>query len=152
MTYKRILVAVDGSETSVLALKEAVKLAKEFKAVLRIVNVADEYLGYIEGLSVDLDKYTKSIQQYSQSVLHTMQDLAKKAGVNAEVALIEITDVPARVSEKIIADAKKWKADIVVVGTHGRSGFGRMILGSVADGVIRHATTPVLLVRGEDKN
>jgi|SRR5579885_599181 nucleotide-binding universal stress UspA family protein len=152
MAYKRILVAVDGSETSVAALKEAIKLANEFKATLRIINVADEFLGYIEGLSIDLDKYTKSIQQYSQSILKTMQDIARKSGIDAETEVIEITDVPARVPEKIIEDARKWKADIIVVGTHGRSGFGRMILGSVADGVIRHAVTPVLLVRSEEKS
>lgn len=151
MAYKRILVAVDGSETSILALKEAIKLATDFNAVLRIINVADEYLGYIEGLSIDLDKYTASIEKYSQSVLNNMKNIAIKAGIDAEVKLIQITDVPARVPEKIIQDAKQWKADVIVVGTHGRSGFGRMILGSVADGVIRHATTPVLLVRSEEK-
>jgi nucleotide-binding universal stress UspA family protein len=151
MAYKRILVPIDGSETSEMAVKEAVKIAKDFNAKLRIVHVSDEFIGYIEGLSFDLDQYVDSMRKHGQSILDKMKNLIVKSGIQPEIQLIEITDTPASIPEKIIEEANTWNAQLLVVGTHGRSGFSRMILGSVADALIRLTHVPILLVHSEEK-
>ncbi|VVC77027.1 Putative universal stress protein [Aquicella siphonis] len=150
MPYQRILVAVDGSATSQTALKNAVVLANALKAKLRVIHVVDEYLGYIDGLSFDLDQYIQSIRRHGELVLAKMREITNKAGVEAEFDMHEISEAPARIPERIVEDANQWKADLLVIGTHGRSGLGRLILGSVADAVIRLAHIPVLLTRGDE--
>jgi len=75
--------------------------------------------------------------------------VARGAGVAVETRLIEIDTLGHRIPEVIVADAEAWPADLIVICTHGRSGLSRMFLGSVAEGVVRVATKPVLLIRGK---
>jgi nucleotide-binding universal stress UspA family protein len=147
MIYKRILVAVDGSETSALAMQEAISLAKDQQALLRIIYVADEFVVVGEGVPFDYAKYEASVKEYGQSILNKMEALAKKAGIQVESSLIENTDYTTRIAETIVKETSKWQADLLVIGTHGRRGFSHFVLGSVAEGVIRLCSTPVLLVR-----
>lgn len=73
---------------------------------------------------------------------------AREANITAETALLETFGVT-RVATEIVEAAKKWPADLIVLGTHGRRGFVHLLLGSVAEDVVRMAATPVLLIRGE---
>jgi nucleotide-binding universal stress UspA family protein len=149
--YKRILVAVDGSENAILALEEALALAKDQHALVRMIYVADEFVVVGEGVPFDFEKYETSIHEYGQSILNEMEAIAKKSGVPFEMDLIENTEYEVRIHEKIIKAAKDWHADLLVIGTHGRRGFSRLMLGSVAEGVTRMAPIPVLLIRGKMK-
>lgn len=144
--YKKILVAVDGSETSNFAFQEAIKLAKEQQATLRLIHVVDEYF-YTTG-TIDYDEYEKIIKEEGKAILNKLEAQAHNAGVKAESKLLEIAEFAPRISEKIIEESIASKADLIVIGTHGRRGFNRFLLGSVAEGVIRMATIPVLLIRG----
>lgn len=148
--YRRILVPVDGSATSTLGLSEALGLAKNQGARLRILNVLDESV-----LVQSMDVYTMaqtadivdSLRASGQKALDTAAALTRKRGVKAECALLESRGQP--VSDVILSEAKKWRADVIVMGTHGHRGMNRMLLGSDAERVLREAPVPVLLVRGE---
>ena len=147
--YQRILVAVDGSNTSNLALAEAIKLTKELKAQLRIVTVAEEIIFDGTADYVDINEVRKAVVRYAEEALKKAKDAAHKAGVEAEARLVESKDFSKRVTDAIAQEAKDWPADLIVIGTHGRRGFNHLIMGSVAEGVVRVATKPVLLIRGK---
>ena len=148
--YQRIVVAVDGSDISALALNEAIKLAKLMGASLLLLHVCEEVpvLWNIEGTAMlpvaDLDKvFTEAGKQ----LLDKNQALATAAGVAAETRLIE--DYSGRIGAVISEASERWHADLLVLGTHGRKGFDHLLMGSVAEGVMRTARVPLLLIRGK---
>lgn len=148
MIYQRILAAVDGSDISKAAVQEAIRLASVLKSTLRIISVAEEYTGYVEGLPVDIDAYRQSIQDNARKILADMTAIANHAAITFETKLIEI-NVQDVVPEKIIEYANNWQAELIVIGTHGRRGFNRVMMGSVAESVARLSNVPVLLVHGQ---
>lgn len=146
--FKRILVAVDGSRTAELALQEAIKLASSLQAHLRIVHVVDIIS---LNLSVELPnppEVWEAMVKSGQELLRKAGAVANEAGIAVETGLIEIDTLGHRIPEMIAADADAWPADLIVIGTHGRRGLRHLLLGSVAEGVARIATKPVLLIRG----
>jgi nucleotide-binding universal stress UspA family protein len=147
--FKRILVAVDGSDVAELALEESIKLARALQSQLRLVYVVDAI-----NISLGADfpypvEMSKAIIKSGQALLHKAGAAASKAGIPVETRLIEIDILGQRIPELIAADAEAWPADMIVIGTHGRRGLSHLFLGSVAEGVVRVATKPVLLIRGE---
>src|SRR3972149_5742314 len=149
MMYKHILVAVDGSDTSNLALQEAMKLAKEQQAVLRLVHVVDETPVYVTmDTAYGLAYYQKAMREAGQRVLATCGATARQAGVEVDTKFVVLQGMAQRICDAIIEEAKHWPADLIVIGTHGRHGFNHLLLGSVAEGVIRLAAKPVLVIRG----
>jgi nucleotide-binding universal stress UspA family protein len=146
--YQHILVAVDGSSTSDRALREAIKLGKELGSALRILVVVEPIVLTGEAEYVNYNEIHKAILGYGQNVLKKSGDAAHKAGVEAETRLIESKGFGERVADVIAREADAW-ADLIVIGTHGRRGFSHLLMGSVAEGVVRVATKPVLLIRGE---
>ena len=148
--YRRILVPVDGSSTSTLGLRHAIALAKSQKARLRVLNVLDEKLlvpalaGYSEA---DVKALLAGMSTAGRDVVKEAAALASKKGVKPDPALVHGRG--RLVSDVIVADAKKWRADLIVMGTHGRRGFNRLLLGSDAERVLSDAPVPVLLVRRE---
>lgn len=150
--FKRILVAVDASQTGELALQTAIGLAAEMQAQLRIVHAVD-----IANVSMDAEFPTQSevsgvseeIIKAGREILRGAEAVAAAAGLAVETNLITIDTLNQRIPETIANDAEVWSADLIVIGTHGRRGLRRLFLGSVAEGVARVATKPVLLVRGK---
>jgi nucleotide-binding universal stress UspA family protein len=147
--YKRILVAIDNSSTAQKALTEAVTLASSLGANLCIVNAADEsplmQHGMGLGSYIDIDKVKGEIRNAGNALLAQALAQAQAAGCQAEVLLIESTQ--RRLGDMIIGAATDWRADLIVMGTHGRRGFERFLVGSVAEHMVRTATTSLLLVR-----
>ena len=147
--YKHILVAVDGSNTSDLALHEAIKLASEQQANLRLLHVVDLTPSYTDLTIPDqMLQYQEALRESGEKVLATCQALADKSGVQADTELQAIETPGEHVFDVIAAAAIRWPADLIVIGTHGRRGVRRFVLGSVAEGLIRVSAKPVLLVRG----
>jgi nucleotide-binding universal stress UspA family protein len=145
--YKRILVTVDGSETSERALHEAIRLAVELQAQLHIVH-AVELVNVNWGAElpdpIDIwDILTKN----GADILLRAEAVAHAAGVKFDTKLIEIKTLGQRIPEAIASEADNWSADLIVIGTHGRRGLNHLLLGSVAEGVVRIASKPVLLIR-----
>lgn len=147
--FKRILVAVDGSPTADQALQEAIKLAKEHQSQLRIVHAVDIVNIYMGAESVDPTEISDALTKSGQDILRKAEAVARQAEIPVETRLILIDRLGHRVPEMIAADAQAWPADLIVICTHGRSGLSHLFLGSVAEGVIRVATKPVLLIRGK---
>ena len=147
--YKHILVAIDESDTSDLALREAIYLAKDQNAVLRLVHVVDLTPVY---LTVEAPypylEYQKAMEDAGEKILASRATRVREVGIEVEVKLITIKMFGERTYDVIEEQSKQWPADLIVIGTHGRSGFQHARLGSVAEGLIRLATKPVLLIRG----
>jgi nucleotide-binding universal stress UspA family protein len=147
--FKRILVAVDASETGERALQTAIGLAAESQASLRIVNVVDTAnINPHAGFPAQ-SKAAEGSVKTGQEILDRAEAAAAAAGLTVETNLVRIETLDQRISEAIAHDAEAWPADLIVIGTHGRRGLSRLFLGSVAEGVARLATKPVLLVRGK---
>lgn len=147
--FKRILVAVDASETGELALQAAIRLANEWQAPLRIVHVVDLVNFNVGSEFLDQPRLSEDIVKNGQEILSRSEAKAAASDVAFETQLITIETLKQGVSELISSDAEAWGADLIVIGTHGRRGLRRLFLGSVAEGVARAATMPVLLIRGK---
>jgi nucleotide-binding universal stress UspA family protein len=147
MMYQRILVPIDGSHTSQLALQEAIKLAHGLSAQLRLIYVLDE-LNYInpEGY-VDFQALRQIHQETAERKLAQAVAQVQATGLIAESNLLDT--LMENIEDTIDAEATRWGADLIIMGTHGRSGLNRILFGSVAEGVVRHSPVPVLLVRGQ---
>jgi len=145
--YSRILVAVDGSATSDRALVHAVDLARESGAALRIAHVVDMGWATIAPeLAIDLRSRAEAVRAEGRAVMEAALAIARDAGQQAESMLLETSTPLQHVPEAIVDAAIEWRADLLVLGTHGRKGVERLLLGSVADGVVRHSPMPVLLM------
>src|SRR6202008_2391857 len=141
--YQRILAAVDGSETSHHALREALQFAKEVNAELHLVHVVDVTPGFESGL--DAETFRQIARQEATEVLDEVVLLARQTRANAQTVMLEAGRKKTR--KAIVNEAKRWGADLIVMGTHGRTGIARLVLGSVAEGVVHTAPVPVLLIR-----
>lgn len=147
--YKHILVAVDGSDTSNLALSEAMKLTRDQQAAIRLVHVVDLIPTYTDLENPNqVVQYQEALREIGQKVLSDSRAFADKSGVQTDAQLHIIETPGEHIYDAIEEEAIRWPADLIVIGTHGRRGIRRFILGSVAEGVIRVTTKPVLLVRG----
>jgi nucleotide-binding universal stress UspA family protein len=144
--YKRILVAVDGSRTSMMGLKEALRLARACAAKVCLVHVVDESLALRDSaFSFGTEDMLGTLRAGGEKVLQTAQAAAARQGLGAVAVLVE--SCKGRVAEAVAAEAVKWRADLLVLGTHGRRGLSHWVLGSDAELVARLAPAPVLLVR-----
>ena len=145
--YKKILVAVDGSPTSDLALDEAVKLTLDQKAQLRSVHALDQVALVLDTPYV-LQEFLDAARKAGEDILERARVRASEAGVEAETRLSGAESFGERIAALVNNEALEWPADLIVIGTHGRRGFSNVLMGSVAMGVVRTANVPVLLVRG----
>jgi len=144
--YQRILVSIDDSPTSHRALREAVALANDQHAKLRIVYVVDEVALYGEAPLADPFVIEKEWVRMGREILTRAQRAAHAFGLEAEIKLLETEKVGEGIADAIVAEAVEWKADLVVAGTHGRSGLTHLLMGSVAEGILRTSPVPMLLV------
>lgn len=144
--YQRIFVPVDDSDTSNLALTEACRLAKSMGSAVRLVHVVDlAQFGWGGTEFLDAAELQKSIKQAGEQVLSQAQAQAVAAGLTPEVKILESWGD--KIASVLLDDAKHWGADLVVMGTHGWSGLMHILMGSVAEGLLKQADVPVLLVR-----
>ena len=147
--YQRILIPVDGSATSSCALQEAIKLAREHSAQLELVHVYEDILYWLDESYINYTELQETIRLNAEKLLATAQAEVIQTNLSVETKLLEAKNN--RIENVIIAEAERWHADLIVIGTHGRSGFSRLMLGSVAEGVVRSASIPVLLIRCAEK-
>jgi nucleotide-binding universal stress UspA family protein len=145
--YERLLVPVDGSKTSTQGLEEGIKLARQLKASIRLIHVLDDVVPEPEGApSLATARDSKKRRAEADAILSDGTARASRSGVEVDSVLVETTGSP---TGKYIVDyAKECRADLIVCGTHGRRGLVRLVMGSDAEYVVRHAPVPVLLVRG----
>jgi len=134
-----------------IGLRHAIGLAKDQRARLRVLNVVDDLIMapmMVEPSgAADFTYLLESLKKEGQKVLEDAAAIAGKNGVKAETVQVESRGRP--VSDVILAEARRSHADVIVMGTHGRRGLNRLLLGSDAERVLRDAPVPVLLTRRE---
>lgn len=146
--YQRIVVPVDTSATSRAALDEVKRFANEQHAKVRIVHVIDlAQFAWSANEFLDVPQLQETLRDSARRVLTDSTEALRQAGIEPEAVLLETWG--GLLAKAIVEDAAKWGADLVVMGTHGYGGLTHMLLGSVAEGVVRHAHIPVLLVRAK---
>jgi len=145
---KRILVATDFSTFSLAAAEAAVDLAVRYRARLTLVHVVPlstyvEYTSGHEGLRMTSAELEAAVQASARKLIAAEVERLQK------VAAVEISSEPLRgpPAVEICRFAAENQFDLIVVGSHGRSGAARFLMGSVAEGVVRHATSSVLVIR-----
>lgn len=146
--YKRILAPIDGSRTSTRGLREAIRLAQHHKARLRLIHVVDAFVitpAFESGRYVT--DIQKSFREDGSRILRKAEALARKQKLKVDSVMLEIFGGGA--AEIIVGQARKWRADLIVIGTHGRRGVSRLVMGSDAEQIARSAPVPVLLVRSK---
>ena len=146
--YKRILVATDGSTLSKKAVASAIELAALSGAELVAIKIAPRYpQSYFEGslpLSAnEVAKIEKQGTEAAQKVVDGVAKAGKAKGVSVKTVVVK-SDI---VSDALIAASKKYKADLIVMASHGRRGIKRLLLGSETQQVLTHASVPVLVLR-----
>lgn len=148
--YKKILVPTDGSDVSNRAAIKGVKFAKHIGAEVVAIYVAPEYQYpvYVEIIPPTYpseEEYQDTMTKTGEIHLQPILDAAQSEGVQCQ-AVTEFSDVPA---EKIADVVREHECDLVFMGSHGRTGFGRIFLGSVASRVLTLSPVPVLVDRLE---
>lgn len=136
--HDSILVAYDGSKFSEVALSQAIDMAKACRSKLYVMYVVDlnvEYMTMTLALEEELEKGARRL-------LKKAENKVKKAGLACE-AILGYDDQPHR---PVVAEAKKRKVALIVVGTHGRTGLAKVLMGSVAQRIIGHAPCTVMVV------
>jgi nucleotide-binding universal stress UspA family protein len=141
---RRILVPLDGSPTAERGLAEAIRVARTNGSRLVLLHVIDDFPTMREFASVEtLEIVEGRRRQAAELMLSAAAKMAKHAGVAAEHCVLRTRDTAA---QTIIDKAHELHCDLIVLGTHGRGGVARAIIGSVAEGVARHSNVPALLV------
>ena len=149
--YQRILVPIDGSSTSDQGLDEAIALARATGGSIRLLNVLDElvFTTGVETGATYMRTVLPALRQHSERILAAGRQRVGAATVAVDTLTIEC--FARRPCDVIVEAAVQWPADLIVIGTHGRRGVNRMMLGSDAEQVARMAPVPVLLVRSAGK-
>jgi nucleotide-binding universal stress UspA family protein len=147
--YQRILVPIDGSETAQCGLQEAIRLAKAGGGQLRLFHVIDDlsFALAMDAYAGQQGNWLATMREAGARLVNDAKSAAAAAGVTAEGVLHETAGT--RLADAVAAEAVRWKADLIVLGTHGRRGVGRVLLGSGAESVLRSAPIPVLVVRAQ---
>ncbi|WP_276302385.1 universal stress protein [Halorussus lipolyticus] len=143
--YDRILVPTDGSVAADRAFERALDLAETYDAEMHLVYVVD-----VSALAGEFDAITivDRLEEAGEEITQRLRERAEDAGVERVVTAV-VEGVPHRT---LLDYADDNDADIIVMGTHGRTGLDRYLLGSVTERVVRKADVPVLTVRGDDES
>lgn len=151
--YARILIAIDGSRVAAQALVEGLALAKRLGSAVTIMHVAPTVSGASEDSDGVLTRTQSRIalmaevsHEATAELLDEARAAAKAAGVEAVTLLVE-SHHPAKA---IVETADEVGAGLIVMGTHGRRGLGRLMIGSQTTSVLQYSTVPVMAIRGED--
>lgn len=142
--YKKILVGYDGSKFSDAALNEALRLAKDMDGQITVVCAVERNYE-MEAMAPELER---KFEEKAVEDLRKAEETIKKAGVKYEREEVNLESP----YKAIIAAAQKQKSDLIVVGTHGRTGLLRLLMGSTAERVIGHAPCNVLIVRSKQED
>jgi nucleotide-binding universal stress UspA family protein len=144
--YRRILMPTDGSLCSGAALGHGSTLARDQDAEVKIIYVLDTQLVLPFDEGVNVVEIQGAWHRRGQTIVNQAVKRAGEAG--ARLAAAELVETGgSRISDAVVGESKRWQADLIVMGTHGRHGVEHLLLGSVAEGVVRTASIPVLLLR-----
>jgi nucleotide-binding universal stress UspA family protein len=143
--FKHILVPVDGSPTAQLAIEKAISLSKAFGARVTAIFVIDPYpfTGVGTDFAYGQAEYLNAATAEANAAIKAAKTAFEQAGVSAETSVIEAHAA----WRGVVEAAESVQADLIVMGSHGRSGLEKLVLGSVTQAVLSHTKLPVLVVR-----
>lgn len=144
--YKHILVATDGSDAAERAMRDGFELAKVLGAKISVLTITKPWYAVAPGelmVAFPEDEYLAGVQQLAKTNLETADKIAAEIGVTTETIHL----VHDHIYEGIIEVAQKNSCDLIVMGSHGRSGLARIFLGSETQKVLAHTRIPVLVHR-----
>ena len=148
--YQRLYVPVDDSETANLSLTEAARFTQACGAQLRVVHVSDfAQFGWGGAEYLDPAELKESVQEAGIAILDNAKIRLAELGASAEMVLLESWGES--IADKLVADADQWRADLIMMGTHGWGELKHLLLGSVVEGVLKHSSIPVILLRIQSK-
>ena len=150
--YKHLVVAIDGSLTSLKALRHAVQIADESQSQITLVNIANptEYMALAPEFLQE-ESYEATALANAERVLDKAEELAKSLGAKTINRHITVSVKGARdMAQQLVDYADEQTADLLVLGTHGRSGLMHLLMGSFAETVMRQTNLPLLVIRGSD--
>lgn len=149
--YHKIMVPVDESAAAKRALQEAIMLAKLCHSVIRVVNVVDLAQFSWGGVgAMPSEEVRKAVNAVGEKGVREAQALLEQSSLQYEIAVIE--SAGDKIADLLIREATEHHVDLVVMGTHGFSGFMHVLMGSVAEGVLRQSDIPVMLLRVREDN
>ncbi len=143
MSFNRILIAIDGSAPSIDAARRGFDLAAALSAKVSTIYVVDPPVPYSGGIGIAPDELLQVAGRDNEQVIATLRQAVPVPEGTAHLVRV------GRPADIISQVAKDWPADMIVIGSRGRSGLGRVLLGSVAESVVRQAPCPVLVVKGD---
>lgn len=141
-SIKKILIPTDGSEYSLQAAEYAISIAKLVNAQIMVVFVVDDFVLDQMSKITEREVAERNLKQDGKGYVNYVLSLAEKAGVNASSLIVE-----GQPFERIVQIAKDVNVDLIVMGTYGRRGADRILIGSVAQRVIEYGPCPVLVVK-----
>ena len=143
--FKHILVPIDGSATAQLAVEKAIGLAKAFGSKVTAIFVIDPYpfTGVGTDFAYGQTEYLSAASAEANAAVQTVKAIFTAADVAVDTAIVESTNA----WRGIVQKAESSQADLIVIGSHGRSGLEKLVLGSVMQAVLSHTELPVLVVR-----
>ena len=143
--FKHILVPVDGSSTSQLAVEKAIGLAQKFDSRISAIFVIDPYpfTGVGTDFAYGQAEYLSAATAEANAAIKTAKTQFEAAGVAVETEVVEAHAA----WRGVVQAAESRQADLIVMGSHGRSGLEKLVLGSVTQAVLSHTKCPVLVVR-----
>jgi nucleotide-binding universal stress UspA family protein len=146
--YQRIVVPLDGSSVAEQALPPAIELARLLSVPLHLLRVVDPYVtehGSLTGMFVDEGAIARAVREEDEIAQRYLQEVAERLSGSGDGLQVTVETVRGHVDRSIVD--RTTGGDLLALASHGRGGLQRWLLGSVAEKVIRHARTPVLLVR-----
>lgn len=149
VAFSKILVAKDGSESSFKAADSAIEIATKHDSEVIVLNVVVSQLGfaYSSGMLVTPSSINDLLEKSAQEAQKWFDGIVKKGAANKVKVNTEGVASPTSVVPAIVDYAEKNNVDLIVVGTRGRSGLKKLLLGSVASGVVTYASCPVMVVK-----
>ncbi|WP_233853639.1 universal stress protein [Paraburkholderia sp. HD33-4] len=145
--YSRILLAFDESNSSRAALGEAARLARLAGGVVHVVYVADKAPAYPFTVHYDLSLMNQALHRHGRMLLGTACGELARLGVAYETEIVDANSMSEDIASCLQRHAQSIGAEIVVMGSHGRSGVPHAVLGSVAERFVREAPCPVMVVK-----
>nr|WP_315594672.1 universal stress protein [uncultured Cupriavidus sp.] len=147
--FQSILVAIDGSRSADLALDKAIDIARAMHARIEVLHVTLDPDFLFDTSVMSPREMRKRTAEYGHKILGAAEQRLQRAKVSGKTTLLDEFVTPGQVPAVVCAHAESIGADLLVCGTHGLRGIRRLVLGSVSEGVVRQARSPVLLVRSE---
>jgi nucleotide-binding universal stress UspA family protein len=145
--YDRILVPTDGSDCADRAVEHAIDIAGQYDAELHVLSVVDTRDVSHSAPAISPDQVQQTLRDRAESVVEEVAERAEAAGVDAVTAV-----EPGVPDDAVVEYAADEDCDLIVMGTHGRTGLERYLLGSVTERTVRRSSVPVLTVRGTDED